>query len=57
IPPLETLHWPATLKSNGFSVDERSKKINVNAVCLSPDGQYIVACTDINIVCIWKTVH
>lgn len=57
MPPLKTLHWPATLESKGFSVDEKGGKINVNAVCLSPDGQFIVACTDINIVCIWKTVH
>ncbi|XP_064460732.1 leucine-rich repeat and WD repeat-containing protein 1-like [Ornithodoros turicata] len=52
--PVEVLKWPTTLECDGFSVRKKDNKININSVALSTDGGFLVACTDINIICIWK---
>lgn len=53
--PVTKLAWPVILSSSGeFSVEKKNGKVNANAVTLSPNGNYMVVCTDINIVCIWR---
>ncbi|XP_077509818.1 leucine-rich repeat and WD repeat-containing protein 1-like [Amblyomma americanum] len=53
--PVTKLTWPVIIScSEEFSVEKKDGKVNANAVALSPDGNYMVVCTDINIVCIWR---
>lgn len=56
--PLEILAWPDKLLcSDDFCVEKKDDKVNANSVMLSPDGNYMVVCTDVNIVCIWRIVR
>ncbi|XP_065291624.1 leucine-rich repeat and WD repeat-containing protein 1-like isoform X2 [Dermacentor albipictus] len=55
VKPTAKLTWPDKLTcSDQVSVTKKDGKVNTNSVRLSPDGDYMVACTDINIVCIWR---
>lgn len=56
--PLTVLAWPDKLLcGDDFCVQKKDGKVNANSVTLSPDGNYMVVCTDVNIVCIWRIVH
>lgn len=55
VKPVAKLTWPDKLEcSDQVSVTKKDGKVNTNSVRLSSDGDYMVACTDINIVCIWR---
>lgn len=55
VKPVAKLTWPDKLScSDQVSVTKKDGKINANSVRLSPDGDYMVVCTDLNIVCIWR---
>lgn len=53
--PIAMLTWPDKLScSDQVSVTKKDGKVNANSVRLSPDGDYMVVCIDVNIVCIWR---
>lgn len=55
--PARILAWPGSLECDGFKVRTKENKININSVTISADGHYLVACTDVNVVCIWKLLY
>jgi len=55
--PSRIIEWPEIhIKSNdmGDLKDPTAKKVIINHLAISDDQLYIIACTDNNIVCIWK---
>lgn len=56
--PRMTLLWPTLKPDSNDPINKRLKKIDtrplINHASLSPDMQYLVACTDNNLICIWK---
>jgi len=55
--PSRIIEWPEIhIKSNdmGDLADPTAKKVIINHLAISDDRLYIIACTDNNIVCIWK---
>lgn len=55
--PSRIIEWPEIhIKSNdmGDLADPAARKVIINHLAISDDRLYIIACTDNNIVCIWK---
>ena len=54
--PSAVLEWPEvhSPSDSGLDLDFDDKKIMLNYLTISEDGQFIVGCTDVNIVCVWK---
>ena len=56
--PSAVLEWPDVYaddpSDSGLDLDFDEKKIMLNYLTVSDDAQFIVGCTDVNIVCVWK---
>jgi len=54
--PSRIIEWPEIhIKSNDMGdLKEQKTKVIINHLAISDDQQYIIACTDNNIVCIWR---
>ena len=56
--PSAVLEWPDVYvedpSDSGLDLNFDEKKIMINYLTISDDEQFIVGCTDVNIVCVWK---
>ena len=54
--PSAVLEWPEvhSPSDSGLDLDFDDKKIMLNYLTVSDDGKFIVGCTDVNIVCVWR---